>query len=312
MGEQDHALHEIADARARIGKIADELALHAQPDRVKTIASAKVSEWKELAKEKASEKVEELKQQARDAVADKATGIKTRAKEAVMHGTTELKERADTPRGWSLLGAIAGAGVGAVLMKKAFSVRQERSLSSGGDFRYRGESYPGSQRTDIYGSPAAGMSGEVSTMGSSAGIMGAVEQVRDQASHLLARVPSGRELKGQASGWFNRALETQPLMLAVGGIALGMFASMFLPVTNRERQLIEPAKRKAQESITQLGDQLEKKLQGNTGSASAGMMGAERPPLLEEDEELRGSMSSPTGSRIPPVAPLDDLTPKIH
>jgi hypothetical protein len=362
MGEQDHALHEIANARARMSEIADELALHAQPERVKAIASEKVSEWKELAKEKATEKVEELKQQAKDAVTDKATEIKTRAKEAVMHGTTELKERADTPRGWSLLGAIVGAGVGAVLMKKAFSVRQERSFSSGGDFRYRGESYP-----------AAGVSGDVSAMGSSAGIgfgagvgsdtsaglkdraagvahsvqdkahdlkeraMGAVEQVRDQASHLRERIPSGSEMKGQASDWFNRALETQPLMLAVGGIALGMFASMFLPVTDRERQLIEPAKRKASESITQLGEQLEQKLQGSSesasggithdatggmssmssgvgsmGASSAGMMGAERPSLLEEDEDRAGSLSSPTGSRIPPLPPLDDLTPKIH
>ncbi|HEX8705334.1 MAG TPA: hypothetical protein VF815_41260 [Myxococcaceae bacterium] len=356
-----------------MSEIADELALHAQPDRVKAIASEKVSEWKELAKEKATEKVDELKQQAKDAVTDKATEIKTRAKEAVMQGTTELKERADTPRGWSLLGAIVGAGVGAVLMKKAFSVREQRTGSIGHveDFRYRGESYPTFQRTDTYGSPAAGVSGDVSAMGSgSAGIgagvgtdtsggikdramgvahtvqdkahdlreraMGAVGNVRDQASNLRERIPSGSQMKTQASDWFDRALETQPLMLAVGGIALGMFASMFLPVTNRERQLIEPAKRKAQESITQLGDQLEQKLQGNAENAdeglahdatggmssmgsgvgtmggSASMMGAERPSLMDEDEDRSDSLASPTGSRIPPLPPLDDLTPKIH
>ena len=373
MGEQDHALHEIADARARMSEIADELALHAQPDRVKAIAQEKVSEWKELAKEKATEKVGELKQQAKDAVNDKATELKTRAKEAVMHKTTELKERADTPRGWSLLGAILGAGVGAALMKKAFTVREEHAGVIGDkDFRYRGESYSSFQRTDTYGSPAAGVSGDVSTLGSdtwssrgadtsggikerAAGVahsvqdkahdlkdraMGAVGQVKDQASNLRERIPSGSEVKTQASDWFNRALETQPLMLAVGGVALGMFASMFLPVSDKERQLIEPAKRKAQESITQLGDQLEQKLQGSSESASGGlshdatggmssmssgvgsmgassgftassegMMGAERPSLLEEDEDLSASS---TGSRIPPLPPLDDLTPKIH
>lgn len=369
MGEQDHALHEIAEARARMSEIADELALHAQPDRVKAIAQEKVSEWKELAKEKATEKVEELKRQARDAVSDKATEIKTRAKEAVMHKTTELKERADTPRGWSLLGAIIGAGVGAALMKKAFTVREERAADIGDkDFRYRGERYSSVRRTDTYGSPAAG----VSTMGSQMGVgadsggagikeraagvahsvqdkahdlkekaMGAVDQVKDQASHLRERIPSGSEMKTQASDWFNRALETQPLMLAVGGVALGMFASMFLPVSDKERQLIEPAKRKAQESITHLGDQLEQKLQGTSSestssgfshdatggmssgvgsmgassgftASSEGMMGADRPSLLGEDEDLSLSPSSPTGSRIPPLPPLDDLTPKIH
>ncbi len=374
MGEQDHALHEIADARARMSEIADELAVHAQPERVKALASEKVSEWKELAKEKATEKVGELKQQAKDAVTDKATELKTRAKEAVMQGTMELKERADTPRGWSLLGAILGAGMGAVLMKKAFSVRERRAGAIGGgeDFRYRGENYSTFQRTDTYGSPAVGVSGDVSAMGGgsqvgigagvgtdtgpgiaqrAAGVahsvqdkvhdvkdraMGAVGHMRDQASHLRERIPSGGEIKGRASDWFDRALETQPLMLAVGGIVMGMFASMFLPVTDRERQLIEPAKRKAQEGISQLGDQLEQKLQGSSGGAdvgishdatggmstmgsgmgsttsSEGMMGAERPSLLEEDEDLSGSMASPASSRIPPLPPLDDMTPKIH
>lgn len=332
MGEQDHALHEIADARARMSEIADELAIHAQPERVKAIASEKVSEWKELAKEKATGKVEELKQQAKDAAVDKATELKTRAKEAVMHGTTELKERADTPRGWSLLGAIIGAGVGAVLMKKAFSVREERSGAIGRgreDFRYRGESYSTFQRTDL-GSPAVGVSGKDKA-----------HELREKAMGAVGQVRSGGELKGRASDWFDRTLETQPLMLALGGIALGMFASMFLPVTNRERQLIEPAKRKAQEGISTLGDQLEQKLQGNTGSvgpaishdatggmsttgssmgsmgtptpsymgSSEGLMGAERPDL---EEDRADSLASPTGSRIPPLAPLDDLSSKIH
>ena len=317
MGEQDHALHEIADARARMSEIADELAIQAQPERVKALASEKVSEWKELAKEKATGKVEELKQQAKDAAVDKATELKTRAKEAVMHGTTELKERADTPRGWSLLGAIIGAGVGAALMKKAFSVREERSGAIGGgreDFRYRGESY-----SDVSADSGVGL--------------------KEKAMGAVGQVPSGGELKGRASDWFDRTLEAQPLMLALGGIALGMFASMFLPVTNRERQLIEPAKRKAQEGISTLGDQLEQKLQGNTESAgppishdatggmsatggsmgtsapgymgsSEDLMDAERPGLEEEDRA--DSLASPTGSRIPPLPPLDDLTPKIH
>lgn len=304
MGEQDHALHEIADARARMSKLADELARHAQPDRVKEIAKEKATEWKERAKELATEKAGEMKEQAKEAAAEKVAEMKTRAKEAVMHTTMDMKERADTPRGWSLLGAILGAGVGAVLMKKAFSVREERygsHLSGGADFRYRGEHYPTSQRTDIGG---AGISGDVSAMGSGTGTwantssateahggvglkdrasdvahtvkdkaydlkdraQGVVGQVRDRASHLRERIPSGGEMKVRTTDWFDRAVENQPLMLALGSVALGIFASMFIPVTSRERQLIEPAKRKAQESISQLGDQLGQKLQGQEQS----------------------------------------------
>jgi hypothetical protein len=372
MGEQDHALHEIADARARMSEIADELAIHAQPERVKELAAEKVSEWKERAKEKATEKVGELKQQAKDAAAEKVTEIKTRAKESVMHRTIELKEQADTPRGWSLLGAIIGAGVGAVLMKKAFTVREERYGDSGReDFRYRGESYPSYGRTQAHGSPAVGVSGDVSAMGGAVGTgvgagigtrgelegdtgagmkerasdvahsvkdkaselkdraVGAVEQVRDRASHLRERIPSGGELKGRTSDWFERALDNQPVMLALGAFALGAFASMLIPVSNRERQLIEPAKRKAQERLSQLSDQLEEKIQSRTGSEDTGstsvgatggsesLMGAERPGFtgaqgsFEGSEDRSESLASPTGSRIPPPPPLDDVS-KLH
>jgi ElaB/YqjD/DUF883 family membrane-anchored ribosome-binding protein len=350
MGEQNHALHEIADARARMSELADELARHAKPEHVKEIAAEKVSEWKERAKERASEKASE---------------IKTHAKEAVMQRTMEVKERVDTPRGWSLLGAVLGAGVGAILMKKAFTVRQERHIGQGRDeFRYRGERY------------ATGMSGDIDTMGGPAGLgvgaspsagvdlkerasdvaqtvkdkaselkdraMGAVDQVRDQASHLRERIPSGTELKGRTTSWFDRALEDQPVMLALGSIALGVFTSLFIPVTSRERQLIEPAKRKAQESLSQLGEQLEQRIQGQEegqgsdissqsrggGSSYQGDVGAMRSSTLgstERSEELMGaerpgfsgsdraeSLASPTGSRIPPTAPLDDVSTKIH
>jgi hypothetical protein len=284
-----------------MSELADELARHATPEHVKEIATEKMSEWKERAKELASEKASE---------------IKTHAKEAVMQKTMEVKERVDTPRGWSLLGAIIGAGVGAVLMKKAFWVREERSFGTGsGELQYRGEHYSVKDKAHELKDRA----------------VGAVEQVRDQAMHLRERIPSGTELKGQATHWFDRALESQPLMLALGSAALGVFASLILPVSSRERQLIEPAKRKAQESISHLGEQLEQKLQGqeagNEGSfqgsvgsmqsstmgnlgSSEGLMGAERP--VPDGSDRSDSLASPTGSRIPPMPPLDDLSTKIH
>jgi len=371
MGEQDHALHEIADARARMSELADELAYHARPEHVKEIAAEKVGEWKERAKELASEKAVELKEQAKEAIAEKASDMKTHAKEAVMHKTMEVKDKVDTPRGWSFLGAILGAGVGGILMKKAFAIREERSSNwRGDDFRYRGEQYSSAMGAGAYGSTAAvGTSGDFSAAGGdlnvgtvshtdvnlkdraadvaqsvkdkAAGLkdraMGAVDQVRDQASHLRERIPSGSELKGRTTHWFDQALENQPLMLALGSMALGVFASMFIPVTSRERQLIEPAKRKAQESLSQLGDQLEHRIQGQDAAQSSGipsasgayqgdvgamrsstlgatdrsedLMGAERPEMGGTD--ATGAMVS-SGSRIPPLPPLDDLTGKIH
>lgn len=318
MGEQDHALHEIADARARLSELADELARHAQPERVKELAAEKVGEWKERAKELASEKAVELKEQA---------------KEAVMHKTIEVKDKVDTPRGWSLLGAIIGAGVGGLLMKKAFAIRQERSIGEG------------SKST-----AAAGMSGDISAMGGDFSNVGTVthtdvnlreraadvvQTVKDKASNLRERIPSGSELKGRTSDWFDRAVENQPLMLALGSMALGVFASLLIPVSSRERQLIEPAKRKAQEGLSQLGEQLEHRIQGqevsqgagtpgtsgasmNTGSSYQGDVGAMRSSTLgamDRSEDLMGAERpgfDGSGSRIPPPPPLDDVSTKIH
>jgi hypothetical protein len=58
--------------------------------------------------------------------------VQGEAKEAVMRRSRKVKERADTPRGWSWLSALIGAGVGAVLMKKALSIREQCARGSVG------------------------------------------------------------------------------------------------------------------------------------------------------------------------------------
>ena len=126
MGEQDRAVHEISDARSRLSELATELSRRVDKEHVKEFATEKAAELKERAKEMATEKAGELKQHAKDVASEKAIEVKDRAREAVMTKTSELKDRADTSKGWSLLGAILGAGVGASLMRKAFSVREER------------------------------------------------------------------------------------------------------------------------------------------------------------------------------------------
>jgi len=351
MGEQDRALHEIADARARLSELADELARKAEPDRLKAMAQVKAEELKVKAKEFAAEKTAELKQHAKDAAVEKATELKTHAKETVMQRTTELKERADTPKGWSLLGALIGAGVGSALMRKAFTKREEYRYDEYRDNRWRDEDrwrydglrasrgyddrYATAERTDVgygagtsYGDVGYSSSASVGYQGvppnydvssnrdlgrdvdtgdgglkakasdaaanvkeraadlkdRAAGTVdhlkeravdmkdraaGRVDHLRERASHLRERIPSRDVVQYRTTDWFNRTIDEQPMLLALGGIALGMLASTLLPVTNRERQLIEPAKRRAEEEISHLGDQLNQKLQGNEQQASS-------------------------------------------
>jgi len=97
---------------------------------------------------------------------------------------------------------------------------------------------------------------------------GSVDHLRERASHLRERIPSRETVQYRTTDWFNRTVEEQPILLAMGGIALGMLASTLIPVSNKERRLIEPAKRRAEEGISQLGDQLNQKLQGGEEPSS--------------------------------------------
>jgi hypothetical protein len=102
---------------------------------------------------------------------------------------------------------------------------------------------------------------------------GAVDHLKERASHLRERIPSRDTVQYRTTDWFNRTVEEQPILLALGGVALGMLASTLIPVSNKERRLIEPAKRRAEESINQLGDQLNQKLQGVVEEQSPGYEG---------------------------------------
>jgi ElaB/YqjD/DUF883 family membrane-anchored ribosome-binding protein len=345
MGEQDTQIHEISDARARMSELADEMARRMEPEHLKELAAGKVTELKEQARERATDKVDELK---------------THAKEAVMRRTTEIKDRADTPKGWSMLGAIIGAGVGSVLMKKVFDIRTR------GDFedrrlygRYDMDSLP------LVPAPEGGLmrpTGDVrGTMGSDIGVRtstdvgttdvgglnagvglntgsnlnaggnlntggglkerasdvmdtakhkasdirdrasGLVDQARDKALGLRERIPDRGEMRHRATDWYG-TVSDNPVLLAIGGLAIGAVFASFIPVTRRERQLIEPAKSKVKERISTLGDQLESKLSG-------------QPDHMSEDEELHASVATESQNErgsIPPLPPLDDYNTSVH
>lgn len=379
MGEHDNALREIADARARMSELAEELGRRANPEllkaRAKEFALEKKDELTEHAKQLAADKRDELKQQARDKVQgwkSQATDWTSHAKETAMRKTYELRDEAThTPRGLGLLGALLGAGVGSALMKRAFRSRIEQRRFAERDYGYRGSDYgrvPVSYARDDRYSPLEGerargyseassaipnseYSAYPSATGSTGGGYGsdysaegegseglkdraagaldsakerasgaadtvkervsgaadsvrarahdAADTVRERASHLRERVPSTGELKTRTTDFYNRALNEQPFALALGAVALGMLAASLLPVSDKERQLIEPAKRRAQEGISQLGDQVSHRLEeSGDGEQSDGVSRA-------------GSSSMGSSGAIPRLPPLDEVT-KVH
>jgi ElaB/YqjD/DUF883 family membrane-anchored ribosome-binding protein len=311
-----------------MSELADELARRMEPEHIKAIAADKVTDLKLQARERATEKVDE---------------IKTHAKEAVMRRTTEIKDRADTPKGWSMLGAILGAGVGSMLMKKAFDVRSHsegtRRMYGGydmdtpelvpapdgglmrptGDARGMRSSDIGVRTsTDVGGYMSTGVSSDVGTVDNlkskASDVMDTAKDkaydLKDRASHLVDRakdkasglrdhIPDRGMVKQRTTDWYGMVSEN-PVLLALGGIALGALAAGFIPVTDRERQLIQPAKEKVKERISTLGDQLETKLSGE-GDVSEDELQAS---AASESENERGT--------IPPLPPLDDFNTSVH
>lgn len=318
MGEQDVPIREISDARARMSELADELARRMEPEHLKAIAAEKVTDLKEQARERATEKVDE---------------IKTHAKEAVMRRTTEIKERADTPKGWSMLGAIIGAGVGSMLMKKAFDVRSKSDWDSrmygrydldtpelvpapeGGLMRPSGDAR-GMRSSDIGVRTSTDVGTADNLKARASDVMDTAKdkayELKERASHLVDRakdkasglgehIPDRGMVKQRTTDWYGMVADN-PVLLAIGGIAIGALAAGFLPVTDRERQLMQPAKTKVKESISNLGDQLESKLSGQSDN-------------LGSEDELQSSAASESENErgtIPPLPPLDDFNTSVH
>lgn len=61
MGDQDRAVHEISDSRARLSELATELSRRVDKEHVKAFAAEKSEELKERAKDFATEKADEFK-----------------------------------------------------------------------------------------------------------------------------------------------------------------------------------------------------------------------------------------------------------
>jgi len=297
-------------------------------------------------KELAASKASDLKQQARERATEKADELKLRAKETVMRRTTEIKDRADTPKGWSMLGAILGAGVGSMLMKKAFDVRSHsegtRRMYGGydldtpelvpapdgglmrptGDARGMRSSDIGVRTsTDVGGYMSTGVSSDVGTVDNlkskASDVVDTAKdkayELKDRAGHLVDKakgkasglrehIPDRGMVKQRTTDWYGMVSEN-PVLLAIGGIAIGALAAGFLPVTDRERQLMEPAKAKVKERISSLGDQLETKLSGEGDDVSG------------NEDELQSSAATQSENErgtIPPLPPLDDFNTSVH
>jgi hypothetical protein len=216
--------------------------------------------------------------------------IGEQAKEKALNKTQEWKEQmTSSPTALGLIGGALGAAIGrAIARNRRTSMRYgdgdrygygdryayaygdrsgygyRRDLRYGEDLRY-GQDYGHGYGQDLrYGDESRSGEGSDRTGAVKEKISEGAQDLKDRASELKdragdvisdvrQRMPSRDELRHGA--------EENPMMIALGGMALGAIAAWLLPVSRKEREVLEPMKQRAGEAVGTLGNKMSDSVQ---------------------------------------------------
>jgi X-X-X-Leu-X-X-Gly heptad repeat protein len=185
--------------------------------------------------------------------------IGEQAREKALNKTHEWKEEmTSSPMALGLIGGALGAAIGGALARNrrgSLASSESRRFAALGyddrrfDHGYGG--YPASRERPLFRDDADGAGGMREKIADGA------QELKDRAGELVSgvreRIPSAAEL--------GRAADDNPLLIALGGIALGAIAALLLPVTRKERELLDPVKQKAGEAIGAMGSKVSESVQ---------------------------------------------------
>jgi hypothetical protein len=197
---------------------------------------------------------------------------KERAREMARDRMWRARDRA-VESSW--LAPLLGAGVGALVAKAVQSRTRDRGFDRHReDWRGDGYGYPRGryaelaaeqEEYDVYGGAveAEGDDGGGEAVGSKLGEKGsqAKERARETAEHVKERArATAEQMKGRLHAATSSARERLPDrerlrasaredtgLWALGALALGALFGFALPESEREREMLEPARRKARE-----------------------------------------------------------------
>lgn len=205
--------------------------------------------------------------------------ISERAKETALNKTNEWKEQVGTsPLALGIIGGTIGALLGRALAKErrmrtygSHEPRPRSAFAGGGGVRY--DNVVETRHVD-YDRDSGGGVGEK--------IADTAHELKDKAGDMVAsvrdRIPTVAEVGHKA--------DENPMLVALGGLALGAVAALLLPVSRKERELLEPVKERAGAAIESLGDkigdgveQAREKIAGQQERPSDGVT-ASGPPAL--------------------------------
>ncbi|MCA1826482.1 MAG: hypothetical protein ABR567_14920 [Myxococcales bacterium] len=163
--------------------------------------------------------------------------IGQQAKETALNKTHQWKEQiTSSPLALGLIGGALGAAIGGALAKARRSESDYRT-----DLRYR--------RVPRYDED---FGGENETSGVGERLAERAQDLKERAGEVVSNV---REHIPSASD-IGEKVDENPMLVALGGLALGAVAALLLPVTRKERELLDPVKQRAGEAIGTLGEKI--------------------------------------------------------
>ena len=171
--------------------------------------------------------------------------VKEKAKEAAVEKSVEIKDKVvSSPIALGIIGGFATA----VIAKRVIKRRQDQQ-PQGADERFEGETL------------SARASEQLDDVKHAAGDL--KDKAVQSVEHLREQLPSREDVKTKAREVKERTTafaSDEPLITALGALAVGAALGFLLPLSTRERRLLAPAREKVTEKLDLLGAELDEKV----------------------------------------------------
>lgn len=195
--------------------------------------------------------------------------IKQQAKNAAVEKSMELKDRIiDSPWALGVIGGLATAGIAKLVLDQ-----RARRYSAPSEAPYYGEeSRLGEKAQEL----KAQVGEKVGAVKEQAGHL--KEQAMHQVDALRGHLPSAHDMKDKAQQVTARARDyagEEPLITALGALAIGAALGFLLPLSQPERRLLAPAREQVGARLESLSSEVTDKVQAKVDDLHEKIVGDE-------------------------------------
>jgi ElaB/YqjD/DUF883 family membrane-anchored ribosome-binding protein len=181
--------------------------------------------------------------------------VKQKAREAAVEKTMELRDKViGSPIALGIIGGVATAAIARMLMGQ----RERRYSAREPLFYEEAEPRLGEQARDV----KSQVGEKVEAVKERAGEL--KDQAMQQVDRLRERIPSTGEVKDRAQYYASRARDyavEEPLITALGALAIGAAFGFLLPLSDSERRVLRPAREQVGARLESLSNEVTEKVQ---------------------------------------------------